>query len=891
FIIEKTGMDIKRFTKSILLAQGSFSAFLKASPDERGPILEQITGTEIYSNVSIQIHEQQRLEADKLELLQAKCRDIKYLNVEEEDKLVKELQELSLKEDELISKVKILNNQINWITKVNELSKELDGLKIELNNSEDEIKNNIEEINNFKLSIKAHGIRGDYQVYQSLKNSLFRDRELLSNIKKDNPKIESEYKEGLASLTKAKNEFNKAKELGKIELELISRVKVLDINISVLKEELNSKSNELKLIVESKNSLNREIATKELELKELESSNIATIEYLKLNKDDENLLSEYSGIEELFLRKEELSNRNIDVLYKELNIKINKLKDDSTKIDENISNKLNGRQLTEYKKDLSSLIREQKLIERIISLEEHRSQLIDGTPCPLCGSLEHPFASTFNGEQDKVESDIFYLEQFINDVEELSKKVLEINNTISILESDAQNKKNILNELENLNLKLNEKISKYSNVNEINDLKARKNEWLKQSSLMQNFSNLKRDLEQKVVLLRSKIENKSEEYLKLNTSVSTLKNNLTELESKRFDLYGEKNTCVEEKKVSELITLNENKLENIEIYTNELYKKLTENTTSIKNLDERICKSEEEFINLELEINTKIVNEGFKDIDDFLQFLIPVNEYIEKEKRVNDIKERNKNIKFKYQEKISLYNIEKEKDLTQKSKSELLVEDSELNSLIKDVNLKIGAIHQSLENSRDAKKIVQEKILEIEKQEKELNAWKKLHVLIGSADGKKFRNFAQGLTFERMISYANFELEKMTKRYLLVQDYVNPLDINILDFFQSGVIRSTKNLSGGESFIVSLALALGLSKMSSNRVRVDSLFLDEGFGTLDDEALEVALEALSSLHGEGKLIGVISHVAALKERISTQITVSKGAGGRGFIKGPGVSNG
>jgi exonuclease SbcC len=113
------------------------------------------------------------------------------------------------------------------------------------------------------------------------------------------------------------------------------------------------------------------------------------------------------------------------------------------------------------------------------------------------------------------------------------------------------------------------------------------------------------------------------------------------------------------------------------------------------------------------------------------------------------------------------------------------------------------------------------------------------------------------------------------------------LDLNVIDNYQAGEVRTTKNLSGGESFIVSLALALGLSKMASQRVRVDSLFLDEGFGTLDEDALEMALATLASLRQDGKLIGVISHVPALKDRISTRILVEKISGGKSILKGPG----
>jgi len=129
----------------------------------------------------------------------------------------------------------------------------------------------------------------------------------------------------------------------------------------------------------------------------------------------------------------------------------------------------------------------------------------------------------------------------------------------------------------------------------------------------------------------------------------------------------------------------------------------------------------------------------------------------------------------------------------------------------------------------------------------------------------------------------------MTDRYVLIRDDSQPLELCVADNYQAGEIRSTKNLSGGEAFIVSLALALGLSHMASRNVRVDSLFLDEGFGTLDEDALETALETLAGLQQDGKLIGVISHVAALKERIGTQIQVIPQTRGRSIIEGPGCT--
>ena len=199
----------------------------------------------------------------------------------------------------------------------------------------------------------------------------------------------------------------------------------------------------------------------------------------------------------------------------------------------------------------------------------------------------------------------------------------------------------------------------------------------------------------------------------------------------------------------------------------------------------------------------------------------------------------------------------------------------------------IGAMSQQLKDNEAKKGSQQAQRQAIDEQKQTLQVWRQLNDLIGSSSGKKYRTFAQGLTFDIMVNHANTQLHKMSDRYLLARDDNNPLELNVIDNYQGGEIRSTKNLSGGEGFIISLALALGLSQMASNNIRVDSLFLDEGFGTLDDESLDIALDTLTSLQQEGKLIGVISHVQALKERILTQIQVKKLSGGFSEITGQG----
>jgi exonuclease SbcC len=220
-------------------------------------------------------------------------------------------------------------------------------------------------------------------------------------------------------------------------------------------------------------------------------------------------------------------------------------------------------------------------------------------------------------------------------------------------------------------------------------------------------------------------------------------------------------------------------------------------------------------------------------------------------------------------------------------KDALLEQKTALDGQMTSLQQDIGAMRQQLAHNRQLRVQAADKLRQYQAQQQVCRHWNSLHALIGSADGKKYRNFAQGITFDMMVRHANVQLAKLSDRYLLTLDKDAPLELFVMDNYQAGEKRSTKNLSGGESFLVSLALALGLSGMASRKVRVDSLFLDEGFGTLDEETLSAALETLASLHQDGKLIGVISHVGALKERIPTQIEVIPQAHGRSHLKGPG----
>ncbi|WP_294447593.1 AAA family ATPase [uncultured Mailhella sp.] len=204
---------------------------------------------------------------------------------------------------------------------------------------------------------------------------------------------------------------------------------------------------------------------------------------------------------------------------------------------------------------------------------------------------------------------------------------------------------------------------------------------------------------------------------------------------------------------------------------------------------------------------------------------------------------------------------------------------------------RLGSLQERLDANNEKKAQAAKLREKREAQAARCRRWAALNELIGSADGKKFRNYAQELTFRRLILMANRQLAFMTDRYLLVHSKTEALTLNVIDRYQADAVRSSRNLSGGESFIVSLALALGLAQMASRNVRVDSVFLDEGFGTLDEESLGTALDMLASLRRKGKMIGIISHVQAVRDRVGLQIRVSPKGNGKSAISGPGVSHG
>ncbi|MGM0601437.1 MAG: SbcC/MukB-like Walker B domain-containing protein, partial [Candidatus Rifleibacteriota bacterium] len=581
---------------------------------------------------------------------------------------------------------------------------------------------------------------------------------------------------------------------------------------------------------------------------------------------------------------------------------------------------LGERLLREYRAERDSLLRERAYIKQIQDLEDMRKNLEDDQPCPLCGSFDHPFARGNVPAVDETDKKIQNLEKIINKAEKLESEIEsaekennELKNRLNQnekLKAEAEHKAEICNkELLQGSQRLSEKIDKLDqnrktakdkleavsvselpekNFSEfIDSLEKRKIAWLEniaqKEKIEKEQSRLESELKSCQEVLSTLVKIQKEE----KNAQAAGSNECNVLLKQRQELYQNKEPDTEQQKLENKIEKADKKLESVKNELNEINQQLAAINSSIKNLDNEIEQRKSSIEKSEAVFAQKLEQQGFSDQQSFI------------EARLDKAERNNLNNKFKELETLKTQNDARKKDrtirldelleqkLTAESVENLNKEYDRLHAELHIVSRRAGAVKQKLDDNRSARDKLEAKAELIEKQQKELECWEKLYKLIGSADGKKYRKFAQSLTFEILVYNANQQLAKLSDRYLLLQNNDSPLELSVVDNYQAGEIRSTRNLSGGESFIVSLALALGLSQMSSQKVRVDSLFLDEGFGSLDEDSLESALATLANLHQEGKLIGVISHVTVLKDRIGMQINVVPEDGGHSRLSGPG----
>lgn len=653
-------------------------------------------------------------------------------------------------------------------------------------------------------------------------------------------------------------------------------------------------------------------------------------------------------------------------------------------------------------RSIEELTGRQALQNRIQSLEEERTQLCDNTPCPLCGSVEHPYAHGKTPDLRKTDAQLNEARQQRKELEkahrEAAKEIAEIEAEMRVrLQSQKEESKRLsgLKEksgalIEQLGLK-NEAVPSYPEVNQkheesqsrlnafetkytaylkkgrdkekaqkaydkeyqkyfhlqqqLETLAATQNthenhvHYLKQEclrldqehsaleiSLLESvraygiftFANagleaIKEDLAHRLDTWKQQLEARNHvegEIQKVLPQITIQKDHLTrvkdallnlrnekdqtaskieEMSGKRQRLFGSKNPDHEEESLKNSVDIARMKAEALKDEWRSLQHQQTSVESRIQELTQITQARAHKLQADEAQFFALIVSGGFPDLEAYQKALLSHEEREQLEHIKNSLETKKSDLsadKKAAEKRLLELNQDHKTEETLEALETQIQEATDLYDSVKERVVQLKMILSENEKKQAGAKTLQEKI---DRQSKETDIWRRLSLLIGSADGKKFRDFAQKMTLEMMIAHANRQLVKMSDRYLLRQSKIAPLELEVVDNYQAGEERSVKNLSGGEGFIVSLSLALGLSQMSSSKVRVDTLFLDEGFGTLDERALEVALDTLSELHQEGKVIGLISHVAILKERISTQIRVQPISGGRSRIEGPGCS--
>lgn len=870
------GLQYDQFVKSMMLAQGEFAKFLQSDKKERSALLEKITGTNIYRELGKRAFEKYRELGSVLENLK------KEQSVFKEQLLDKEhLEAISQEHNTLKTALDALEDHLKELSKKKELLVEVEKLEVELEKSLKKQEHFNAQLIAFEkekgTAIAQHEallpFAEDLNTWKTQQQKLKELRLETKQLKEDIEQIEASISNAKSNTnnlvgTHFYNENNITESLDKF----YNKAQAISTEMRELRGVFREKMaalTSLKMhgVAFDGNNLNDSVETyhKVLAQTETEIEALAAQftkqqlsqphEHLGLLDDKIELLKNAVPLQG---RRDE-QNARLEKLSNEIENHINLIGQIPSKI-KDAEQMFEGQQkLTE---NLGLKIENQKLKAE---LETHRHNLKDGEPCPLCGALEHPYANEETAEASELENQLKEEKKTLN---KFNKTLIELQaefKQVEILQHDAKN--NLAEEQEKLKAisqQLDEILQNFTDE-EINmGLEPLAKTLKQQRDLLHNYNNknekrsalemakndvaeLKTSFEQGMIkkqafaalypkdekLLAGEVQQLRDQWNRLNQSFENQHESFAKVEGTL--LAAEKsNSTFTESLIEKLRKLNYTSVENaIEARLSEsAFNKLI---------------SERNTLNQEIKLNEQAIAQVQKLISEKQEFTKDL-EHTPEHGRLTTL-----NLK------IDTLNTEK------REKTE-----------------RYSGIDRELKNHHDdAKKVadLQAKINEAEKKGKQ---WVLLNNYIGDATGNKFNQFAQDLTLSQLIALANRRLLGLNDRYLLDKAKSDEDDsLMVVDQHMGNERRSVKTLSGGETFLMSLSLALALSDLASRNVEINSLFIDEGFGTLDPEILDQTLDTLEKLQSEGnKTIGIISHVEALKERINTQIKLVRN--GQGF---------
>lgn len=864
------GLKYDQFVKSIILSQGQFSKFLKADKSERGQLLENLTGASIYRKISIAAYEKYKMVREEVELEKDRLKNIQTLSEDERSELSESIKSNNSEKVILDTGLEKLNNAKQVKTELQKIAASLELKRSEKNQLLQEKEQYKDKLSQLDIFEKLSPIVGELTRY----------RDARSNFNKQSSEIETNSK----LLKEAESSRNSA--MARMNALTGTNVTVENFGLvmSSFEKEINSLDQEIlhvgKTGQETRQRINAKAAKYNIEIN-AKAGPDSTIPELKTRIETCDKLVENAGLEAT-VQIGEVSNRHetyseelkqleeLNQAYEQerilrdkvekLNRELVKFSDEEKKYEPLVSS---TKQLIITTKQNIELLEKQKNDALLIAkLTDHRKHLVDGEPCPLCGALDHPYTDHVPKENSELALDIQMtkekLAQHENEFSGYNQKLTESKTSKVLIEEQIKTNKS---ELENAK---NEKQSKYS-------------------AYVGEASKEEKDIGESLEKIAYKIEQFSKviEALEKKSILNELVNDFDELSS-ILNRYGKLVNSRKEKYNGDDVSRECNELQDQFVSFNTRMATLSTLIDNDKKALEQIGNYIETAV---VKLEPQVKKMGFESIEETTSAMISEDELQLLKAKKEELVQRDTAIETEIKSLSRNQEANSKKDsLPETSLSELIQSISEISVKKEGLMKSIGEKTAMLQKDDQEKERIKSKESELKRLQEKLDKWSLLNKLIGEKTGNKFANFAQGLTLQNLLVYANKRLQKLSDRYLLDRP-IKDGALTVIDQYQGNIQRSVSTLSGGESFLISLALALSLSDMASKNVNLESLFIDEGFGTLDQESLDIAMNTLEKLQTESqKTVGVISHVEALKDRIHVQIKLDKNAQGYGSIK-------
>lgn len=870
-IINIIGLDFNQLNRVMILAQGEFSKFLKSSSDKKAELLSKIFSSFIYKDIEEKLKEASKDSKKNLENISNRLESeisknnllnenvdsqlIELKNFEEIFKIIKKInyeleKNLDKKNDEKLFLEKNLeeeNSRLNFYKKENEEIKNykyLNEKRLKLLEDETYFKN---LKNDLYFAEKSIQIKPYYKNIIDLKDSQIEFENKLSDQKDKLSTVEKDLEENLKNLGD-REEIQKI--ISEKKENIIKNQSVLDkfINLEKLKKDLDKNKKDFYDGKTYKNQLEDFKNQKDMIDK-------------KIREKSNDLLNYSTKLEKINEDKHKVSKKVFEYenIYEKALLNDKKIKDMS---------KLK-KELEESKKDFEiskNLLDKAESNKKAILINDFRKDLNKNGICSICGRI-------FDGQ-------IEYLDTFSIDLEKENEKYLNIKIKKDVLiEKIADLEKSIDKNLEKSE-DIKKNLDEYKNKS--NNLK------ISYESLYDEFENEKRskkDFEKKSFAFEKSIENFKNKLEKLENldDIENLENKY-KIKKEELDIFDKKDIEISIKNDRNFILKEEERIKKLDDNIKNLEKEKSSLNSLIESYKSYIKDNKDKISKNEKLLDEKI-SENFKDFDQFLKYLENSNKLLDKKDKIEDYFKNLNNLS------IRLSSLEKYKD-----KKEYHTE--KLNEKIEKIKIDLERINDTVFSLKLKKtRIIESKdqIISIQKDlSKSKNEDEILYKLSKIADGSmskvsgreklNFETFVLSYYFKKILRFANIRLKEMTDgQFTMIRKAQTSdkrknygLDIEILDA-NTGKIRSEASLSGGESFIASLALALGLSDEISGEnggIKIDTLFIDEGFGTLSDDYLEKAIRTIEKLSYDNKFIGLISHVKELKDAIDAKIEVS-----------------